>query len=280
MIRNDGQHQQQVDDPHQRRGRSSRRSSRRTRRRAPRAPVEISATEQADDQRLLHARACVSANTSRPICVVPNQWSTDGGLQERVEVVVGVLPLASRYGPTKASSEQQHEHDEADHRRACAGGSARSTRRQRDAIGVSSSGGLVAVGVCGGDRGRAGSLGHGHQHPHPRVERGVDDVGQEARRAGPGPRRSSVTAATALMSLLVDRVDEPLAHAVPAEDLLGEGRADEQQRRTRRRRSVAIGISAVRSAVLEQRASRRCRPLACAVRRKSLPSTSSIALRW
>ena len=43
--------------------------------------------------------------------------------------------------------------------------------------------------------------------------------------------------------------------------------------------NVAIGISAVRRPCLNS-TRRRVRPFADAVRRKSLPSTSSIALRW
>src|ERR1700761_1014571 len=53
------------------------------------------------------------------------------------------------------------------------------------------------------------------------VEGGVQQVGQQARQQD-GAGREEVDGDHRVDVVVVDRVDEPLAHAVPAEDLLGE----------------------------------------------------------
>src|SRR3954471_8480163 len=94
-------------------------------------PVENSATSRPMISDFCMPRS-VSAYTSPPVCVVPNQWSSDGPWRNALKSW-SVYSHWLRYGPTKASrkgkrdqrgrtdegeEEEEHEHGEAEHRQA------------------------------------------------------------------------------------------------------------------------------------------------------------------
>ena len=108
-------------------------------------------------------------------------------------------------GPGEREQEEQREHDQPGDRRAGAAQEAGAVTRRRRVITRSSAISVTRI---------------------LRVEDGVDDVGEEAGEQHEhgdeqAHRRDRVDVVAR------HRVDEPLAHPVPAEDLLGERRADD-----------------------------------------------------
>ena len=161
----------------------------------------------------------VCASRSWPSALVPNQWSSARRLLQRVVVEIGVV-VGQQRRQRVAADEQQHQQRQRHHRGLVAQEPAQHQRAARRELPArrDRTCAVVADSVVTGSRHDTRTLG---------IERGVDDVGQQARQQdrGAGEHRDRGDDVGVLGR---DALHHPLAHAVPAEDLLGEHRAGDQ----------------------------------------------------
>ena len=112
----------------------------------------------------------VSANMSKPFCVVPNQWVPRGRFEEGLEVQLVVSPRRHEGAEVREHEQQQHD-GEADQREPLAQEPARAERVSARRAGLPS---CSAV-----NNSRRPSVGRLTSDPHPRIERRVGHIGEE-----------------------------------------------------------------------------------------------------